>query len=473
MKLIPLKDPVSALPELTAADRDVLLAGEPDCDYQRLLHWLYEQELAIECDCKIVRRAARVKLTCRYYLWRKGGQQPAGDTICEICERLSDRPDDMGQRQRVPISMGLRLPLTFPNPDHGSLREHPGGGKSGPAYARALGVLLNVLERAGTQRVCSPQAGVRESAFLDKVWGVLETSPLYPDVPLSVATISDFAHLPGGYVDGGLLGLIRRMRAMWPDSTSRPLMWALGFATCYGSENSDRIITVERLSREYESHLRAEGRWVGDPFVFRVPQIKVKMQVRTGPYFGLVVCTLEDGVSLGRAALKPELAALAAIADRDLQVIVDSDLERGAVGAMRDWNVPFRKPLFDEEDGLKLDFIFNSPETTVELHGRWNCPAYRAQKEEQLKRRAASVLYQTYRHIVYVPRRNDDFSALRQLIFDRSNTVYTSPSQGLRLKPGEGAVYDFSARDRGHFALRSDARKLVAPLSPARPITKW
>lgn len=94
------------------------------------------------------------------------------------------------------------------------------------------------------------------------------------------------------------------------------------------------------------------------------------------------------------------IGTLQAVASEDFPVPCESSYERSVAEMLRKRRITFKKPVFDNAEGLRPDFILPKNNIIIEVQGRAN-DEYRKQKHKIHQRIRASEEYNAYRLIKF------------------------------------------------------------------------
>jgi hypothetical protein len=268
---------------------------------------------------------------------------------------------------------------------------HSGAGPGGLKYARAFGVFFSLMERAGYTSLAS---GLGWNEAWRRLHGQLTRMPLHPK---SRKTLADFCWMPGRLYDGGLKGMNDRMVAEWDHPDLQPEGWLFFILT---EPPESETVSVPKISDRMRRKNEAEGTEVPTPYVFTVPRRDVAVVGRSGPYLALAAASANDkGLSPYRKPIFHRLL-LQGIAGEHNPVPVESSYERQTVELLQRLGMAFEKPVFDDAEGLRPDFILPNHRLIIEVQGL-NSDEYRERKKVMHRRLMGALAYRGFRLITY------------------------------------------------------------------------
>jgi hypothetical protein len=357
---------------------------------------LHRERSRLLCECGRILHVVQREYP---FLRRNPGQNSEG-VECRLCEasrhyEIQSAGASAARRERSVVSFILAT-RTHAEGSNVVRKDddrwcHSGAGGGGFKYARAFSVFFSLLEGAGFTSLAS-RLGWNEA------WGHLHDQlariQLHPE---SRKTLADFCWMPGPFYKGGLKGMNDRMIEEWDHPDIQPEGWLF----CILAEPPEsETVSVSKISEEMRRKDLAEGKEVYPPYVLKVPRHNVAVVGRSGPYLALAAAPVNDrGSTPYRKPIFRRLL-LQAIAGEHNPVPVESNYERETVRLLQRLGIPFTKPIFDDAEGLRPDFILPKHRLIVEVQGL-NSDEYRERKKQTHQRLKESPRYRGFGLITY------------------------------------------------------------------------
>jgi len=209
--------------------------------------------------------------------------------------------------------------------------------------------------------------------------------------------MADFCWMPGGFYKGGLKGMNDRLIEEWDHSDIQPEGWLF----CVLAEPPEsESVSVSAISDAMRRKNEAEGREIYAPYVFEIPKHNVAVVGRSGPYLALAAASANDkGSSSYRKPIFHRLL-LQSIAGEHNPVPIESNYERETVFLLQRLEIPFEKPVFDDAEGLRPDFVLPKHRLIIEVQG-FNSDEYRERKKQTHQRLRESTTYRGFGLVTY------------------------------------------------------------------------
>lgn len=356
---------------------------------------LHRERRRLLCECGRVLHVVQRE----YPFLRRNPGQDSGGVECRLCEasrqyEIQSAGVSAARRSRAGVSLILATRI-HPEGSDGGRQEadrwrHSGAGGGGLKYARAFGVFFALMEGAGFTSLAS-------SLHWYKVWGRLHDHlrgiKLHPE---SRKTLADFCWMPGPFYKGGLKGMNNRMIEEWDHPDIQPEGW-LFYILAEPPESE--TVSVSTISEGMRRKNLAKGEQ-SYTYIFTVPKRNVAVIGRSGPYLALAAASVNDkGPTPHRKPIFRRLL-LQAIAGEYNPVPVESSYERQTVELLQRLGIPFKKPVFDDGEGLRPDFVLPSHRLIIEVQG-FNSDEYRERKKETHQRLRESPAYRGFNLITY------------------------------------------------------------------------
>jgi hypothetical protein len=360
-----------------------------------VLDRLHRKRSRLLCECGRVLHVVQREYP---FLRRNPGQSSAG-VDCQLCEASRDyeRQSEGASAARCERpDVGFILATRIHADGSGEVRRdddrgrHSGAGGGGLKYARAFGVFFSLMDRAGYTSLASE---LRWKQAWGRLHDQLTGMPLHPE---SRKTFANFCWMPGFY-KGGLKGMNDRMLEEWDHPDIQPEGWLFCILT---EAPESETVSVSTISDAMRQKNEAEGKEVYAPYVFTVPKHNVAVIGRSGPYLALAVASVNDkGATPYRKPIFHRLL-LHSIAGEHNPVPVESSYERRTVELLQRLKIPFKKPLFDDMEGLRPDFVLPNHRLIIEVQGI-NTDKYRDKKKQIHRRLMDSPAYRGFKLITY------------------------------------------------------------------------
>jgi hypothetical protein len=387
-----------------------------------LRNW-HREKVHVSCGCRcamhVVQRKARFHL--RRNPRRKG--ESNGEDLqlkprleCDLCRTVRER-----QRSRESLIKHLTRPVMLTGlilhsrkVREGDLSREPrkGGGRGGRGrrerYASGYAHMLGVWERCGFTRYApdtpadgslSLEGNIRWSELWERVDQELAKTEFWEAARSVNNTCDYFAWMPGGRHRGGLVEVNRRLLTDWrhPEFEPEAQIW-----TMLDEVPKSGTIMIPRMTARMSEKQRMEGKMPLEPYELDVPRHAVGVIGGTPPYLALAVASDNHDGDLKYAKPVAHRLLLYAIAASAFPVPVESSHERNVAFHLRDIQVAFAKPVFDDGEGLRPDFELPEQKVLIEVQGM-NRDEYREKKEETHRRLMACERYRDWRLVRYDP----------------------------------------------------------------------
>jgi hypothetical protein len=343
------------------------------------------------------------------FLRRNPGQNSTGSE-CPLCESSTAQKehDDgaiLARRQNVGIGfiLATRIHLNgrdeFGESERLQKRE---GVRNSLKYARGFSVLFTLMEGAGFTSLSStlPWTGMWA-----RVHGQLEKITLHPQ---SDKRLADFCWMPCFY-KGGLNGLNDRLRD-WDHPKIQPEGWI--FAILPTLPETEEVL-VSRIGWAMRRNDEANGKSVPPPHRLSVPRHQMAVIGRSGPYLMLAAVSINDEGRSRYRIPRVHRLLLQAIAGEHNPVAVESDHERQVVKLLQKRNIAFVKPVFDNAEGLRPDFVLPKERILIEVQGM-SSDEYRQHKREIHKRLIESQSYAGFKLLTYDANQGEKISSFEK-----------------------------------------------------------
>jgi hypothetical protein len=357
---------------------------------------LHRERSRLLCECERVLHVVQRE----YPFLRRNPGQNSGGVECRLCEALRHheihaKGASDARRGRPGAGLILATRVHAGGIDEArseaASRRHSGAGAGSLKYARAFGVFFTLMEGAGFTSLAS---SLRWSEAWGRLLDQLKGIQLHPQ---SRKTLADFCWMPGGFYKGGLTGMNDRMLREWDHPSLQPEGWLFGILR---EAPESETVSVSAISDAMRQKNEAEGREVYAPYIFVVPKHNVAVIGRSGPYLALAAASANDkGLALYRKPIFHRLL-LQSIAGEHNPVPVESSYERQTVLLLQRLGIPFEKPVFDDAEGLRPDFILPRHRLIVEVQGL-NSDEYRERKKQTHQRLRESPTYRGFGLITY------------------------------------------------------------------------
>lgn len=357
---------------------------------------LHRERSRLLCECGRVLHIVQREYP---FLRRNPGQNPEGEDcrLCEASRHYESQSAGASAARRARPGVGFIL-ATRTHPEgsderreEADRRRRAGAGSGSLKYARAFGVFFSLMEGAGYTSLASRLPW-------NEAWGRLHDQLTRMQIhPESRKTLADFCWMPGPFYKGGLKGMNDRMIAEWDHPDIQPEGW-LFFILAEPPESE--TVSVSKISDEMRRKNEREGKEAPTPYVFTVPKHNVAVVGRSGPYLALAAASANDkGSTPYRKPIFHRLL-LQSIASEHNPVPVESSYERETVLLLQRLGIPFEKPVFDDAEGLRPDFILPKHRLIVEVQGL-NSDEYRERKKQTHQRLRESPTYRGFNLITY------------------------------------------------------------------------
>lgn len=388
---------------------------------------LHRERRRLLCECERILHVVQWEFP---FLRRNPGQN-SGGVECGLCEASRQYESQStgvsaARRERSGVSFILAT-RTHPEGCNGEkgetdrgLTRNAGGGLK---YARAFGVFFSMMEGAGFTSLAS-------SLPWNEAWGRLHDQltgiHLHPE---SRKTLADFCWMPGGFYRGGLKGMNDRLLAEWDHPEIQPEGWL--FAIVEEPPESDSV-SISAITSAMRRKNEVQGKEVYPPYVLTVPKHNVAIIGRTGPYLALAAASVNDKESTPYRKPIFRRLLLQSIAGEHNPVPVESSYERETVFLLQRLKVPFRKPVFDDAEGLRPDFVLPNHRLIIEVQG-FNTDDYREKKKLIHQRLLDCPGYDRFELITYDP---NDGQSLKDFENNLRSSITHSKSEkrALRVK---------------------------------------
>lgn len=384
--------------ELGVCPRQVVeILGRRPRSYEAIavLDRLHRERNRLLCEC---RRVLHIVQREYPFLRRNPGQNSEG-AQCQLCEawrsqEIQSEGASAARREGAGIDFILATRTHAEGRDEerkgADHNHHSGAGKSILKYARAFSVFFTLIERAGFTSLAS-------SLRWNQAWGLiheqLNRARLHPT---SRKTWADFCWMPGGFYKGGLKSMNDRMLE-WDHPEIQPEGWLFGILS---EAPESELVYVSPISDAMRQKNEAEGRKVYTPYVFTVPKHNVAAVGRNGPYLALAAASINDKGPAPYRKPNFHRLLLHSVAGEHNPVPVESSYERETALLLQRLGIPFKKPLFDNAEGLRPDFILPKHRLIIEVQG-FNSNEYRERKKQIHQRLIESSTYYGFRLITY------------------------------------------------------------------------
>jgi hypothetical protein len=356
---------------------------------------LHRERIRLLCECERVLHVVQREFP---FLRRNPGQN-AGGVECGLCEASRHYESQSAavtaaRRERSGVSFILATRIHPEGSDGGReegdrLRRSGSGG--GPKYARAFGVFFSLMEGAGFTSLAS-------SSSWNEAWGRLHDQLMGIHLhPESRKTLADVCWMPGGFYKGGLKGMNNRMLDEWDNPDIQPEGWLFAIIDEPPESNS---VSVSAITGAMRQKNEAQGKEVYPPYVLTVPKHNVAVIGRSGPYLALAAASVNDKESSPYRKPIIRRLLLQAIAGEHHPVPVESSYERETVLLLQRLGIPFKKPIFDDSEGLRPDFVLPNHRLIIEVQGL-NTDDYREKKKLIHQRLMDSPAYHGFNLITY------------------------------------------------------------------------
>lgn len=288
-------------------------------------------------------------------------------------------------------------------------RTGEGSGKPGVRYASGYAHMLSIWERCGFTEYAPTTSRAKGKPCLD---GNIRWTDLWKRVDAELSkielwektnderhTIAYFSWFPGGLRRGGMVEVNRRICADWghPVFESEAHIWAI-----FDEVPKTSLVKIPQITERMAERLRAHSKEPLPAFELEIPCQSIAVIGGTAPYLALAIGS--DNRAGNYMYAKPSMHRLLlyAVASSAFPVPVESSHERDVVLYLRDCQIPFVKPVFDDEDGLRPDFRLPDHKTVTEVQGM-NMEEYRERKEKIHRRLMSSARYHGWRLMRYDP----------------------------------------------------------------------
>jgi hypothetical protein len=354
---------------------------------------LHRERNRLLCECGRVLHVVQREYP---FLRRNPGQNSEG-VECQLCEashhyESQSAGASAARRERSGVSFILATRIHPEGSDGGReegdrLRRSGSGG--GLKYARAFGVFFSLMEGAGFTSLDS-------SLSWKEAWGRLHDQLMRVQLHAkSRKRLADFCWMPGFY-KGGLKGMNDRMLE-WDHPDIQPEGWL--FCILDEPPESDSV-SVSAITGAMRRKNEAQGKEVYPPYVLTVPKHNVAVVGRSGPFLALAAASVNDkGSPQYRKPIFRRLL-LQAVAGEHTPVPVESSYERETVLLLQRLGIPFKKPVFDDMEGLRPDFVLPNYDLIIEVQGL-NSDEYREKKKLMHQRLMDSPAYHGFNLITY------------------------------------------------------------------------
>jgi hypothetical protein len=274
-------------------------------------------------------------------------------------------------------------------------------------YARGFSVVFNLMESAEFTSLASTMPW-------KKMWGCihsqLEKISLHVD---SHKRMADFCWMPGGFYRGGLKGLNDRLKA-WDHPKIQAEGWI--FAILPFLPEAEEI-SVSQISEAMRRKSENAGGDTYPPYKITVPRRNIATVGTSGPYFMLAAASINDQ---GRSEYrKPRIhrVLLQSIVGEHNPVAIESSFEAEIVKLLQKLQIAFIKPVFDDVEGLRPDFVLPKKKTLIEVQGM-SSDEYIQHKKEIHRRLIESGHYAGFKLLTYDANQGENVSAFEKRLLN-------------------------------------------------------
>jgi hypothetical protein len=354
---------------------------------------LHRERLRLLCNCGRILHVVQREFP---FLRRNPGQFSTGPE-CPLCESSSahwDHFEGASLARRLNTGIGFilatRTHLEGQEDDRKNEdRKNHGGTKNSLKYARGFSVLFTLIEGAGFTSLAST---LPWKEMWGRIHGQLEKISLHSR---SDKRLADFCWIPGFY-KGGLNGLNYRLRD-WDHPKVQAEGWV--FAILPDLPETEEVL-VSQIGWAMRRNAEASGEIVQPPYKLTAPRHRMAVIGRSGPYMMLAAVSIStEGRPKYRIPHVHRLL-LQAIAGEHNPVAVESDHERQMVKLLQRRNIAFVKPVFDNAEGLRPDFVLPKNKVLIEVQGMFS-DEYRERKRRIHRQMVESQEYRGFKLITY------------------------------------------------------------------------
>jgi hypothetical protein len=368
---------------------------------------LHRERLMLLCNCGRILHVVQREYP---FLRRNPGQNSTGPE-CPLCESSTAQGEhsagaSLARRQNVGIGFILATRTHLDGQDDFGENERQqklGGVKNSLKYARGFSVLFTLMEGAGFTSLAST---LPWKEMWGRVHDQLRNIPLHSH---SHKSLADFSWTPGGFYKGGLKGLNDRLKA-WDHPKIQAEGWV--FAIITELPEADEIL-VSQVSEAMRRNSEAKGESVYPPYKITAPRHNMATVGTCGPYLMLAAASINEE---GRPEFrKPCIrrVLLQSIVGEHNPAPVESSLEAEVVKLLQRRKIDFVKPVFDNAEGLRPDFVLPKERILIEVQGM-SSDEYRQHKKEIHKRLIESQSYVGFNLLTYDANQGEKFSSFEE-----------------------------------------------------------
>jgi hypothetical protein len=368
---------------------------------------LHRERRRLLCNCGRILHVVQREYP---FLRRNPGQNSTGPE-CTLCESSTAQRDhyegaSLARRQNVGIGfiLATRNHLDGQDDFGGSERlQKREGVRDSLKYSRGFSVLFTLMEGAGFTSLAS-------TLPWKEMWGRIHDQ--LKNIPLhshSHKSLADFSWTPGGFYKGGLKDLNDRLKA-WDHPKIQAEGWV--FAIITDLPETDEIL-VPKVGEAMRRNSEAKGESVSPPYKMTVPRRNIATVGTSGPYLMLAAGSInEEGRPEYR---KPRIrrVLLQSIVGEHYPVPVESALEAEVAGLLKGRKIGFVKPVFDNAEGLRPDFVLPKEKILIEVQGM-SSGEYRQHKKEIHKRLIESQSYAGFKLLTYDANQGEKISSFER-----------------------------------------------------------
>jgi hypothetical protein len=387
-------------PRLIAA----LTAGRTTLEVlDEMAQWRLER-LFLTCPCRVRRHVADVRTGREWRRCLRRNPRTARPGTCDLCAASTETwaPGEVPPGVYSRRSMTLLLRETRyerGGNGRGRVTARKRGQRSGERVPRDLGILMNLVDRCGA----ASSENARESA---EYWRRIRAALEYWLEPKSKKPAGDFAYYvftPDAFPKP-IETITQRLLNDWVSSRFQPEAWFVGVVDSVETDGDVCVIKMRRHTADREAELCRSGQVIYRPFEFRVPARAVSRVGASGPYLGIVACSLDEN-----GALKARKAVVHATASRECLLFIESSHERRVVLWLWEEGVEFSKPTVADAEGYRPDMLDTNHRILIEIQGRGDA-VYLERKHRQHEEMLASR-YRGYELVRYdaLEERFEDF----------------------------------------------------------------
>lgn len=334
------------------------------------------------------------------FLQRNPGQtEVPAEANCALCASDWRTRETRGRKGRRPeggqATMGLILRTRTPaggtrGTGAGGVRGSGGGRGGGQHKPSIFGVVWTLLDES---RLLGLSGALTPVQIWRRVYDVLDRTPLDASVA-DHPVLSSISWVPSGIVKGGLSELNSRLSKGWTHPRYRAEVWTFGIISeLTPSEEEETTVVIPNGSYQVR---------------IQVPSQSISAVGTSGPYFALAVGSPDSNT------MYPiyHRLALQAVARPDCPVPVESGHERDVVALLQELGIPFVKPVFEDDQGFRPDFVLHRHRAVLEVQGL-NTEAYRERKGRRLRELEDAVRERRRTLLTYDPNDGETIEDLR------------------------------------------------------------